>query len=232
MKNLCNVHCTALAACCALLFATGGHAHAQASNKSEAGQSSGAKSTPEQPKSGEQSEHRALSKAQQTAINQAASLKSYVDKQKDKTLDKMTMNRYTEAIGRALDDAQMHRQNLEASVPSDSSAADQYQVVRDKQQSAAEHYRSLVQEAAKTNPDPGDLKDECDGIINDLKDAEAAHKKTFPGGTTSTTTKQPATNQTPGNPNPGGPDPNEPPGSKPNRSSDSQEAPTGAPMRK
>jgi hypothetical protein len=222
MRNLSNVHCATAAACCALLFAAGATAHAQQDYKQQAGQSSGAKSTPEQPKSGEQAEHKALTKAHQTGINQATALKQYVDKNKD-SLSKTSMNQYTEAIGRALDDAQQHRQSLEASVPADSSAADQYQVVRDKQQNAAEHYRSLVQEAAKTNPDPGDLKDECDGIISELKDAEAAHKKTFSAAATT-----PNKGKSSGNTE--SPYPVQPPGSKPNRDSKSEQGPTNAPM--
>jgi hypothetical protein len=168
-----------LAASSAMLLAAGATAHAQADKKAPT-DSAGAKTSREEPKSGEQSEHRALTRAHQTAINAALSIKQYVDQHKDK-LDKNAMNRYTEQIGRALDDAQQHRQSLEASVAPDSNAADQYQSVRDHQQSAAEHYRSLVQEAAKTNPDAGDLKDDANDIAEDLRDAEAAHRKTFSG---------------------------------------------------
>jgi hypothetical protein len=192
MRNRSHLHVATLAIGCALLLAVGSTAHAQAS-KSQPIDSSGAKSSHEQPKSGEQSEHKALSKAHQTAINQAQALRQYAD-QHERKLDKSALNRYTEAIGRALDDAQQHRQSLEASVPPDSSAADQFQTVRDKQQSAAEHYRSLVQDAAKTNPDAGDLADEADDIVGDLKNAEAAHKRTF---SASTATKD--TSGTPGN---------------------------------
>jgi len=177
MTDVLNFRRAMLAASSIVLLASGATAHAQA-DKKQPTEAAGAKTSREEPKSGEQSEHRALTRAHQTAINAALSIKQYADQHKDK-LDKNAMNRYTEQIGRSLDDAQQHRQSLEAGVVPDSSAADQYQSVRDHQQSAAEHYRSLVQEAAKTNPDPGDLKDDANDIANDLRDAEAAHRKTF-----------------------------------------------------
>jgi len=177
-----------------MLLAYGATAHAQQSNK-QPSDSSGAKSSHEEPKSGEQAEHRSLTHAHQTAINQSLALKQYADQHKDK-LDKSAINRHTEAIGRALDEAQQHRQSLEASVAPDSNAADQYQAVRDHEQSAAEHYRSLVQEAAKTNPDAGDMKDDADEIATELKDAEAAHKKTFSGSATTTKDKSAPGNST------------------------------------
>jgi len=185
----------ASAALCLGSYAT---AHAQASKSDKGSSSAGAKTERQQPKATDQQEHRALSKAHQTAINQAQAVVDYADKNKS-DIDKAVLNRYTESIGRALDDAQQRRQALEANVPKDSSAAGQFQTVRDHEQSAAEHYRSLVQEAAKTAPEADTLKGQAKDIVSELKDAEAAHKKTFSGSSSakesgSTSTRNPSSN--------------------------------------
>jgi hypothetical protein len=152
----------------------------------------GAKSAPSQsPAKQQQSEHHALSRAQRTAMNQAQAASTYLAQNKA-DLDKSVLDRYTESIGRALDEAQQERQLLERSAPAESRAADDYSSVRDHQQAAAEHYRSFVQELAKNKPDSGDLEDDAKGLASEMKEAEAAHQKTFPkpGATSSPATER------------------------------------------
>ena len=177
MKTISMFYPATLAACAVLLL--GGTASVEAQANQAPRESTGAKTTqPRQPKGGMQADNQALTRAHEVAINQAQTLGDYID-QNQKQLNRATINRYTEVIGRALDDAQQRRQALEASVPPDSKAADQFKKVREHEQNAAEHYRALVQQAAKTNPDADDLKDATKGIASELKDAEAAHRKTF-----------------------------------------------------
>ena len=66
------------------------------------------------------------------------------------------------------------------------------------------------------------LKDEADEITSELKDAEAAHRKTF---SSSGTTKDIELEESHGHQQ------RNRPGSKPNRDKESEQTPTGAPMR-
>jgi chromosome segregation ATPase len=131
--------------------------------------SASAKVEPEPPKLGEQAEHNALTRAHQSGMNQAQAAIRYIESNST-ALDK---------LGRALDESQEHRQVLEKTVAEGSRAADAYQTMRDHEQSAAEHYRSFVLEVSKTKSDPDQLKDEAKSLADELKDAEAAHKKIF-----------------------------------------------------
>jgi hypothetical protein len=158
------------------LFSPG--ATASAEGKPSTGDSASAKVEPEPPKLGEQAEHNALTRAHQSGMNQAEAAIRYVESNPT-ALDKRVLNRFTESLGRALDDSQEHRQVLEKSVPEGGKSADAYQTMRDHEQSAAEHYRSFVLEVSKTKPDPDELKDEARSLSEELKDAEAAHKKIY-----------------------------------------------------
>jgi hypothetical protein len=140
--------------------------------------SASAKVEPEPPKLGEQAEHNALTRAHQSGMNQAQAAIRYIESNST-ALDKRVLNRFTESLGRALDESQEHRQVLEKTVAEGSRAADAYQTMRDHEQSAAEHYRSFVLEVSKTKSDPDQLKDEAKSLADELKDAEAAHKKIF-----------------------------------------------------
>jgi hypothetical protein len=153
-------------------------ASAVAEGKPSTRDSASAKGEPEPPKWGEQGEHSALTRAHQSGMGQAQAAIQYVESN-PKALDKRVLNRYTESIGRALDESQEHRQVLEKSVPEGGKAADQYQSMRDHEQSAAEHYRAFVLEVSKTKPNADELKDEANNLSSELKDAEEIHKKIF-----------------------------------------------------
>jgi chromosome segregation ATPase len=151
---------------------------ALAEGKPSTRDSASAKVEPGPPKWGEQGEHAALTRAHQSGMNQAQAAIRYVEGNSTH-LDKRVLNRYTESIGRALDESQEHRQVLEKSAPEGGKAADLYQTMRDHEQSAAEHYRAFVLEVSKTKPDPDELKDEAEDMSDELKDAEDAHRKIF-----------------------------------------------------
>jgi hypothetical protein len=182
MKASRQLRLVTVAGSCALGLAAAVPVSAQPSDSKRPPEGASAKSAADQGKSGvrDVSEHEGLTRATQSAIDHAQTLEDQA-RDPETQLTKATLIRHTAAIGQALETARQHLSSIESEVPADDGKRNEIcEEMREKYDSAAEHYRALLEQTNRNKIDEGEVQDHASDLVDDLREALAEHRK-LPG---------------------------------------------------
>jgi hypothetical protein len=128
-------------------------------------------------------EQQALRAAHEEAIAQARGLQQLASQEKEQ-LDHQEISTRVERIGVALENARQHLASLEAVVPESEKTRERFDDIREKQDSAGEHQRALVQQVEQPGLDMSQIatiEGQAKQVVKDVQKAESERQK-LPGG--------------------------------------------------
>jgi len=174
----------AIAACAGAMTLIAPQARAQEDSSARDGRPPKGEATYET-KSTATSAEQALRKSQQASIKQAKALQDLTSQEKE-VLDQPEIEGRVQQLGQSVESSRQHLASLEAASPSDEKTRERFDEFREKQDSASEKQRGLVQQVSNvpglTQANAAKISRDAKDIAEDMKEAEEEREK-LPGNT-------------------------------------------------